>query len=228
MKPRFLTENIVYESNLPESSKYLRWIGTLTLSNGKFEKVTVSNIKDYSKSSLRSLWKEYLDLILTLPDHSNLVTTLGYYTNNGYTYSVHEYASTGTLKSHLSSEYGNLSNTKSSIVQGAFLRFSNDIINGMEYLASKGCSHPGLQCKKVLLNVFQVSKLYDFCPSTAAVKVIEFYTEKREVKSVTTFAPENIFLGEHSPASDIWSLGLTLWEIYSGGECLPYLQVVLC
>ncbi|KAJ8034568.1 Ephrin type-A receptor 4-A [Holothuria leucospilota] len=82
----------------------------------------------------------------------------------------------------------------------------------------KKCSHPGLQCKKVLLNVFQVCKLYDFCPSTAAVKVIEFYAEKGEVKSVTTFAPENIFLREHSPASDIWSLGLTLWEIYSGGE----------
>lgn len=66
----------------------------------------------------------------------------------------------------------------------------------------------------VLLNA-----IVDSIPNTLTRKTISLCIQGN-FKSVATFAPENIFLGEHSPESDIWSLGLTLWEIYSGGEFL--------
>ncbi|XP_065905069.1 uncharacterized protein [Dysidea avara] len=101
-------------------------------------------------------------------------------------------------------------------------KFSLDAALGMEYLASQNCLHRNLAARSCLVgNNNQVLKISDFSMCKQTEKGL--YIENDEIHGtlVRWTAPETLSLGICTTASDVWSYGVLLYEIYTCGK-IPY------
>lgn len=148
--------------------------------------------------------------ILTELDHPNLVKCEAIIqTDNSYQF-VLEYCEGGTLRSHLTTA-GSLpfARTKALITQ---------ILQGLSYLHQQGIIHNDLKPENILLTLSNRSadlleaKIGDF----GSARFVQFPNRsRREIGSPTYAAPER-FNGQASPASDLYALGVILYEMLLG------------
>eukprot|EP00040_Diaphanoeca_grandis_P020934 m.111343 g.111343 ORF g.111343 m.111343 type:complete len:730 (-) comp28114_c0_seq1:145-2334(-) len=96
---------------------------------------------------------------------------------------------------------------------------ANDIALGLQYLATKKYVHRDIAARNVLLTDDYSAKLSDFGMSRETEE--GYYISKNLGKApVRWMAPEAIG-AKFTAASDVWSYGILLWELYSDG-CTPY------
>eukprot|EP00047_Mylnosiga_fluctuans_P004690 m.235975 g.235975 ORF g.235975 m.235975 type:complete len:717 (-) comp12911_c0_seq1:102-2252(-) len=94
------------------------------------------------------------------------------------------------------------------------------IASAMEYLESKGFIHRDLAARNCLLGDNYVVKVADF-------GLARFVTDNEYISSegaqfpIKWSAPEVINFSRFSTKSDVWSFGVTVWEIWSFGT-IPY------
>ncbi|XP_059933108.1 ephrin type-A receptor 2 [Gadus macrocephalus] len=201
--------------------------GLLTAEDGADVKVAVKTIRGiYCQDSLQEFIKEAE--IMKSFDHDNVVRLLGVALEREENSSLSvplvilPFLEHGDLRSFLiATRYGVV---PIFVPHQSLLRFMVDIAAGMEYLSSKGFLHRDLAARNCMLgDSFRVC-VADFGLSKQ-IDSSNYYRQKTTIRvPVKWMALESLSESVYTTKSDVWSFGVTMWEIVSRGRN-PYAGV---
>ncbi|XP_050182293.1 ephrin type-A receptor 10 [Myiozetetes cayanensis] len=146
-------------------------------------------------------------------DHSNVIRLEGVITRGSTMMIVMEYMGNGLLDSFLRKHEGQFTGSQ-------LICMLQGIASGMAYLAEMGYVHKSLAAHKVLVSSSLVCKITGFRrPQEDKMETI--FSTMCGKSLVLWSAPEAVQYHHFSPASDVWSFGIVMWEVMSYGE-RPY------
>lgn len=141
-------------------------------------------------------------------NHSNIVPVYGFTEDGGTLGIVMEYVAGETLE-HLIDRKGKLE-----------LAYAIDIINqilvGVSYAHSKGFVHRDLKPSNIIINEDGIAKIMDFGISKSINEVSGITKTGAKLGTVLYMSPEQIKAQEPTLQSDIYSIGITFYEMLSG------------
>ncbi|CAH1788194.1 unnamed protein product [Owenia fusiformis] len=176
------------------------------------QEVAVKTCKETLSEEMR---KKFLQegRILKQYDHINIVKFVGIAAHRKPVMIVMEFVGGGALLSYLRKQ-GNRVPCKD------LIKMCEDASAGMAYLESKNCIHRDLAARNCLLDKENnIVKISDFGMSREE----EEYTVSDGLKQIPIkwTAPEALNFGRYTSLCDVWSFGILMWEVFSGGST-PY------
>ncbi|XP_071843024.1 uncharacterized protein [Apostichopus japonicus] len=193
---------------------------------GNLETV-IRTLSGDSTLRMNELQSSEVQHILKLPGDNSIMKLLGW-CDTVPNYLICEYLIGGTLSDHLTEEfspqkvhqYGNTKQERFQVAEKGnaehLPKYALQVARGLKFLTKHRFVSPGLRSKKVLLDAAGRCKLYDFVSMENAKEWTKLFLN--ENVPFQWMSPEFLFLETISPAGDVWSFGILLWEIFSYGS----------
>ena len=164
-------------------------------------------------------WREW-QCHMTLPPHPSLVRFLGALPMSSTTYLVLGFVRQGSLHALLAAPV-TTPTTAHYIRPYAVMRCMRDISAALRHMHAAGIVHRDVSCRNILVDSDGCMVLADL----GLAMLLEHSTldeqQQQTAVPVRWTSPEALAAGVHSSRSDVWSLGVALWEMTAGGA-LPY------
>uniref|UniRef100_A0A8C7EXY7 Tyrosine-protein kinase n=1 Tax=Neovison vison TaxID=452646 RepID=A0A8C7EXY7_NEOVI len=174
--------------------------------DGTGEMVAVKTLKADCGPQLRTSWRREIDILRTLY-HKHIVKYKGCCEDAGEKSVplVMEYVPLGSLRDYL---------PRHSVGLAQLLLFAQQICEGMAYLHAQHYVHRDLAARNVLLDNDRLVKIGDFGLAKAVPEGHEYYRVREDGDSpVFWYAPECLKECKFYYASDVWSFGVTMYEL---------------
>ncbi|XP_065899435.1 uncharacterized protein [Dysidea avara] len=152
--------------------------------------------------------------------HNNIVKLCGVVISEDPMMILLEYLSNGDLLSYLISIRPKEDEPIGQHIPQMLLGFARDVGRGMNYLSNKCFIHRDLAARNILLTEDNYCKIADFGMSRD-LEDDKYYVTKGGFVPLKWTAPEALMFRTYTTASDVWSYGILLYEMWSLGH-KPY------
>ncbi|XP_055373140.1 tyrosine-protein kinase Shark [Condylostylus longicornis] len=180
------------------------------LSSIRYE-VAIKTLHDDCRMNKQEFLRE-ASVMIRLQHHC-IVNLIGISKSSSSLMMVQELVSLGSMLQYI------IQNTNKINPNYELKLWASQIACGMHYLESQHFVHRDLAARNILLSSRNQAKISDFGLSRAIGTGNDCYQASQGGKwPIKWYAPESFNHGYFSHASDVWSFGVTLWEMYSMGE----------
>ncbi|KAJ0067977.1 hypothetical protein NL108_014223, partial [Boleophthalmus pectinirostris] len=181
------------------------------------EVVAVKKLQHSTAEHMRDFERE-IEILKSL-QHENIVKYKGvcYSAGRRNLHLIMEYLPFGSLRDYLMKN-------KERIDHNKLLLYTSQICKGMEYLSSKRYIHRDLATRNILVESELRVKIGDFGLTKVLPQDKEYYMVEEPGESpIFWYAPESLTDSKFSVASDIWSFGVVLYELFTHSDknCSP-------
>ncbi|XP_069939217.1 BDNF/NT-3 growth factors receptor [Cherax quadricarinatus] len=215
-------DNVKFVTELGEGAFGRVYLGLLDDGWGRPSQVAVKTLKSVGVEARQELERE-VELLNNLK-HKNIVSFYGVCYNSDPLLMVFEYMEHGDLNNYLRSHNedvallsGEEAATEPLSVMDC-LQIALQVAAGMKYLASQHYVHRDLATRNCLVGANLVVKIGDFGMSRDVYTTDYYQFGGRTLLPVRWMPPESILYRRFTIESDIWSFGVVLWEIFTGGK----------
>ncbi|XP_026209721.1 neurotrophic tyrosine kinase, receptor, type 2b [Anabas testudineus] len=191
--------------------------------------VAVKTLKEASESGRADFYREAE--LLTNLQHEHIVTFYGVCVESDPLIMVFEYMKHGDLNKFLRSHGPDavlMADGQHSILveltQSQMLHIAQQIAAGMVYLASQHFVHRDLATRNCLVGESLLVKIGDFGMSRDVYSTDYYRVGGHTMLPIRWMPPESIMYRRFTTESDVWSLGVVLWEIFTYGK-QPWYQL---
>ncbi|KAL6079715.1 Tyrosine-protein kinase abl1 [Balamuthia mandrillaris] len=190
--------------------------GTVWRGHWRNSEVAIKQLSGLESEKSVEAFKAEVELMKRLRPHANVVLLMGACMEEGHPFClVTEFLPKGDLLRFLQSKEGK----KAMKDEKTLLRMAREIAAGMSHLHAEGITHRDLAARNLLLGKDLTIKVSDFGLAHKQEKGGE---EERQLDEdaqvpVKWLAPEVLKSNTYGPAADVWSYGVTLWEMANSG-----------
>ena len=185
--------------------------------------VAVKLLKSSASTEVKKAFEKEIKFMSHLKDN-NVIRLLGICTT-GTPFIMMEYMENGDLNGYLQQKKFTTDPEKppaaNEITLMALVHASYQVASGMKYLSSCKFVHRDLAARNILVGVDNVVKIADFGMSQNLYSAYYCQVGGRSVLPIRWIAYE-CFFGKFSVKSDVWAFGITMWEIFTLCQHLPY------